>query len=299
MKIFDTHIHTETDEISPEKIIKEMNSIGVYGGAIISPQCKTPLGFGYSYEERMHYLKKWTQGYDNRFFPILWIHPLEENAIEKARDAVSRGVKGFKIICDCFYVYDDASMKLLSEIAKMNKPVIFHSGILWDGYNSGKFNRPLNWECLIDIKGLKFSLAHCAWPWCDETIALYGKFLNAYSSNPSVSSEMFLDLTPGTPVIYRKELINKIYNCGYDTPRNVLFGTDCTAHIYNTSWAKSWIECDSKIMSELGVSKRLQKYYFKDNFMRFMGVTEKNFTHVSPVPDCADAFSLKYANENY
>ncbi len=299
MSVFDIHVHTEVDEINPKGLIERMNSIGVDGGAIISPWCETAYGTGHSYEERMAYLEKWTKDYEGNLFPILWINPLEQDAIKKAYDAVSRGVVGFKITCDSFYVYEDASMELLSEIAKMNKPVIFHSGIFWDGQDSGKYNRPLNWEALIDIAGLRFSLAHCAWPWCDETIALYGKFLNAYASNPSVSSEMFLDLTPGTPAIYRKELIYKIYNCGYDTPRNVLFGTDCTAHVYNAQWTKSWIERDSKIMSELGVSERLQQYYFKDNFMRFLGVTEKDFTHISPVPDCADAFSLEYANKNY
>lgn len=299
MSIFDAHVHSNAEEANPESLLKRMNSVGVDGGLIISPRCESPLGSGYPYEQRMEYLEKWTSDYPDKLFPVLFIHPLEDDAIKKAYDAVSRGVKGFKIICDCFYVYDDRSMELLAEIAKMDKPVIFHSGILWNGFDSSKYNRPLNWESLVNIAGLKFSLAHCAWPWCDETIALYGKFLNAYASNPSVSSEMFLDLTPGTPAIYRQDLIYKIYNSGYDTPRNVLFGTDCTANNYNTTWVKSWIERDSKIMQEMGISDRLKEFYFKDNFMRFMGITEKDFSHISPIPDDADAFSLEYANKFY
>lgn len=299
MSIFDLHIHSEVDDINPERLLRQMNSIGVDGGAVMSPDCESPLGYGYPYEQRMDCLEKWTKGYSDKLFPVLYIHPLEKDAVKKAQDAVSRGVMGFKIVCDCFYVYEDASMELLTEIAKMNKPVIFHSGILWNNYDSSKYNRPLNWESLINIAGLRFSLAHCAWPWCDETIALYGKFLFSYASNPENSPEMFLDLTPGTPAIYRQDLINKIYNCRYDTPRNVLFGTDCTANNYNTAWAKSWIDTDTKIMTDIGANKRLQQYYLNDNYMRFFGVTEKNFTHISPVPDCADAFSLEYANKKY
>jgi len=296
MNIFDAHIHTEPGNINPEAMLERMNSVGIGGGAVFSPDPETPLGGGYTYEERMKALDAWTKDYSDKFFPVLYIHPLEKNAVEKAKDAVKRGVMGFKIICDCFYVYDEPCMELLREIAKMDKPVFFHSGILWDGYDSSKYNRPLNWESLINIAGLRFSLAHCAWPWCDETIAMYGKFLNAYATNPDMSAELFLDLTPGTPAIYRKDLINKIYNCGYDTPRNVFYGTDCTLNDYNTNWAKAWIERDSKIMDEIGVGERLKQFYLRDNFMRFMGITKKDFTHITPVPDCADAFSLEYAN---
>ncbi len=296
MRIFDSHIHSEVGKINPKDMLKEMNGIGVEGGAVISPEPESPLGYGYSYETRMDCLEAWTKEVPEQVYPVLWIHPYEKDAIAKARDAVSRGVCAFKIICDCFYVYEEASINLLREIAKMNKPVIFHSGILWDGYDSSKYNRPLNWESLINVEGLRFSLAHCAWPWCDETIAMYGKFLSAYTYNPQVSAEMFLDLTPGTPKIYRKDLIYKIYNCGYDTPRNVLFGTDSTANSYNTRWAREWVDRDSKIMDEIGVSKRLQELYFRENFMRFIGAQEKDFTHVSPMPDSADSFSLDYAN---
>ncbi len=297
MKIFDVHIHSVPENVSSADLLGKMNGVGISGGAVFSPDPESPLGIGYPYDVRMQTLEKFAEGCSDKIFPVLWIHPYEKDAIAKAKDAVERGVRGFKMACDSYYVYEDKPMELLSVIAKLDKPVLFHSGILWNGYDSSKYNRPVHWESLVGIGGLRFSLAHCAWPWCDETIAMYGKFLNAYTSNPSVSAEMFLDLTPGTPHIYRKELIYKLYNCGYDTPRNMLFGTDCTANNYNFTWAKDWIDRDSAIMREIGVSERIIEHYFYDNYMRFFGETPKNFTHVSPVPDCADAFNLAYANE--
>jgi len=299
MNIYDLHIHSVVEYIRPDDMLKRMNSIGISGGVVFSPDPESPIAQGTPYEIRMECLDKWTKACPDSFFPFLYIHPLEKDAIEKAKDAVSRGVMGFKISCDCFYVYEEKPMALLCEIAKMDKPVMFHSGIIWNGHDSSKYNRPLNWESLVGIDGLRFSLAHCAWPWYDETIALYGKFLNAYASNPSVSAEMFLDLTPGTPKIYRYDLINKLYNCGYDTPHNMMFGTDCTINDYNTGWAKTWIDFDTEIMDKIGVEKHIQQLYFADNFMRFLGKTEKNFTHITPVPDRADAFSLEYANNNF
>lgn len=299
MKIFDMHIHSQVNDIRPEEMVARMNSVGISGGTVFSPKPESPLNEGNPYETRMECLEKWTSACPDSLIPILYIHPLEKDAIAKAKDAVSRGVMGFKITCDCFYVYEEKSMALLREIAKMGKPVMFHSGILWGGQVSSKYNRPLNWEALLEIDGLRFSLAHCAWPWYDETIALYGKFLNAYASNPTVSAEMFLDLTPGTPKIYRYDLINKLYNCAYDTPHNMMFGTDCTINDYNSPWAKLWVDFDTEIMDKIGVGKHLQQLYFADNFMRFIGKKEKDFNHITPVPDKADGFSLEYANNNF
>ena len=297
MKIFDSHIHSISENIDPVKLLADMEKAGVWGGAVFSPEPESPLGDGCSYEERMACLSKWVIDEEDRILPVLQIHPYEKDVIAKAKDAVDWGVRGFKMTCDCFYVYEEKCMDLLREIAKMDKPVIFHSGILWDGHDSSKYNRPLNWESLINIPGLRFSLAHCAWPWCDETIAMYGKFLNAYVTKPDMSSELYLDTTPGTPKIYRFELINKIYNCGYDTPRNVLFGTDCTANEYNVAWSKYWVENDGKIMDDIGARKRLHELYFAENYKRFFGITKKDFTHVMPVPDQADSWSLEKANE--
>ncbi len=299
MKVFDVHIHSTTDyaTINPEKLLADMEKAGVWGGAVFTPEAESPLGCGYSYEERIDCMHKWTDGYKDRLFPIFYIHPYEKDAIAKAKDAVDQGAMGFKMSCDCYYVYEEKCMELLRTIADMNKPVLFHSGILWDGHDSSKHNRPLNWESLINIPGLRFSLAHCSWPWCDETIAMYGKFLNAYATNPSMSAELYLDTTPGTPKIYRYDLINKIYNCGYDTPRNVLFGADSTANEYNIPWVMYWVENDGKIMDDIGAKKKLHELYFAENYKRFFGLKEKDFQHVMPVPDRADSWSLDMANE--
>ena len=58
-------------------------------------------------------------------------------------------------------------MKVYNEIAKHEKPVLFHSGILWDGLNSSSTTSP-RFEALLEVNGLKFALAHVSWPWHDE-----------------------------------------------------------------------------------------------------------------------------------
>jgi predicted TIM-barrel fold metal-dependent hydrolase len=103
-------------------------------------------------------------------------------------------------------------------------------------------------------------------------IALYGKFLNALALNPQNSAEMFIDTTPGTPVIYRKEVLEKLYKVGYDLENNIMFGSDSYADDYNCQWVKEWVARDKEILSGLGLSGEQIGKYFGGNVRRFLGI---------------------------
>jgi predicted TIM-barrel fold metal-dependent hydrolase len=82
---------------------------------------------------------------------------------------------------------------------------------------------------------------------------------------------MFIDLTPGTPAIYRREALTKIFTVGYKVADNVLFGTDGTTAWYNTDWAPVWIKRDDAIYDELGLSAEARKKIYHRNLERFIG----------------------------
>ena len=265
MYIYDMHVHAHNTPADPAGLLARLEEAGMYGACIFS---HNPEGFllekpGISFEARMAELKAWTKGYEDRLFPVLWVHPDDDNVIENIRRAADEGVAAFKIICNNFYIYEEKPMAMLREMARLGKPVFFHSGILWDGQVSSAYNRPLNWEALLKIDGLRFSMGHCSWPWIDECIALYGKFLNAMIKGNT--AEMFFDTTPGTPEIYRRELFTKLYTLGYDVGNNVMFGTDTYAHDHNTAWSKKWLEIDRKIMDDLGVSRAYREKLYGGN----------------------------------
>lgn len=269
MRIFDAHTHLFSKISDGAQIVSEMEKAGVYGGCIFSDwPYENNKEVGKSFEERLEGVLDAVRGYEDRLYPVLWIHPFEDDIINKVHIAAEKGIVAFKIICSDFYVYDEKCLALLEEIAKLKKPVFFHSGILWDGQVSSSYNRPVNWEYLLKIKGLRFSLAHVSWPWCDECIALYGKFLNAQITGET--SEMFIDTTPGTPDIYREEVLTKIFKIGYDFEDNLFFGTDCTAESYSSDWAKKWIDKDNEIMDKLGVCERVREKMYSGNLERFL-----------------------------
>lgn len=295
MKRFDMHIHAEATTPDPAKLIEAMDAAGIYGGCIFSnwPKEANPA-LGTSFEERLNEVLEWTRGYEDRLFSVLWIHPYEEDIHKKIRIAVEQGVCAFKIICTNFFVNEEPCLALLHEIAALGKPVFFHSGILWDGSVSSEYNRPLHWEALLQIEGLRFSMGHCSWPWIDECIALYGKFLNTLTV--SNTAEMFFDITPGTPEIYREELLRKLYTIGYDMGDNIMFGTDSSAHTYSDRWVEKWLNLDRKILNKLGVSKANQRKLYYDNLLRFLGKDPVVITHTSPV--CDDNRAWSPVNEN-
>ena len=278
------HVHAENTPPSPKNLLERLALAGVYGCSVISNQpLEMDSALGTDFDTRLSEILGWTAGYADRLIPVLWVHPYEDNACEKIKKAAEAGVAAFKVICNNFYVGEQKSMDMLEKIAELNKPVIFHSGILWDGMPSSSYNRPANWEALLELKKIRFSLAHCSWPWIDECIAVYGKFLNALSKGKDV--EMFVDLTPGTPEIYREELFYKLFTVGYDVPNNIMYGTDCSAHNYSCEWAKKWLTVDTALFDKFHIPPKMRQKIFEGNFMRFLGRSTEKINRFIPLPD--------------
>ena len=282
MKVYDMHMHTK-GLLDGESTLERMGLAGVNGGSVFSlhPRCYTSLGVhDMEGRDRLNLVLESCRNYEEWLFPVLWIHPDEPDLTSLIEEAAQRGIAAFKCICNDFYIGEEKGIRMLEAVAKTGKPIFFHSGILWDDSPSSKYNRPLNWEELLNrsegtinrIRGLRFSLAHCSWPWYDECIALYGKFLANFRAHPEDDIQMFFDLTPGTPVSYRFDLFRKLLNCGYDVEHNILWGTDCFADDYNDEWARKWLGTDNAIMDQLNISTAIRENIFHKNAERFLGL---------------------------
>jgi predicted TIM-barrel fold metal-dependent hydrolase len=248
--MIDMHIHLmEAAEPDPGCLLKSMHNSGNTEGFIISPP---PASFTRTDPDAPQ----------NKF----------ANRLDMLQQAQDHGIAGFKIICTQAPPEHPAVIKAAEQIAELNLPIIFHSGILWDGHNSSQYNRSAGFEALIRIPKLRFSMAYASWPWIDECLAVYGKFNQLKNTQPNVSSELFIDLTPGTPKIYREELIRKLLTIGYPLEDNILFGTDNMANNYNTTWAQDWLQTDHQLIKKYQTEKteQLWQKYTTLNARRFL-----------------------------
>jgi len=269
--VLDGHIHLTGGHGNPSEFGARQAASGIEGGLVISlpPACFGVQRSAGEAAERLEHLLEWCEG-GHALFPFFWIDPLEPDAVSQVETAVSSGAAGFKVICSRHRPGDPAALEVYRAAAAAGKPVLFHSGILWDGQPSSPFNRPAEFEALLEVPGLRFALAHISWPWCDELLAVYGKMLNACTEH-GAAVEMYIDTTPGTPPIYRREALTKLFTIGYDVRDRVIFGTDGLAEDYNSTWARTWLRRDLKILEELEVGQDTVNGVFGGNLRRFVG----------------------------
>ena len=280
----DCHVHSSIADAGRTDIIENMKAGGFDGGAIFSQSPSRGLHDAPSAEERIDAVLKICDGH-KYLFPFMFIDPTEPDAIEQVELAGKKGIFGFKIICSQHFPCDDRAMPVYRKISELKKPVLFHSGILYDGRNaSGNFNRPCNFEGLLSVDGLRFALAHVSWPWTDECIAVYGKFNSAFSrSGKDGAGEMFIDLSPGTPRPYRKAVFDRLLFSGYNIKTNLLYGIDTSVGPYGSGYAKDTLEYDESIFDEYyktgGMFGRkldddFRDYLYYKNLVRFIGLPE-------------------------
>lgn len=267
--ILDGHIHIGDTAAKQAPFLDRLHQAGIDGGAVFSAFPDSFISDAKPYEERLDHVLEVCFG-QKLLFPFFFINPTADNACEQVERAVKSGIAGFKVICTTFYPSDPRCMETCRHIAFHGKPVVFHSGILWDGINpSGRYNRPIEFEPLFGISSLRFALAHISWPWCDECIAVYGK-LDSAVKRSGASGGMRLDNTPGTPKVYREDTLKKVLMSGYDVLGKLYFGTDNFVEDYNVAWARDWIAFDREIYEKLGLNRDQIERIFSRNLLDFI-----------------------------
>ena len=273
VSITDCHVHMESEHADQEALFQKLDASRAGELVVLSlaPSCfKLWKERDYTNEERLDILLRWCEG-ANRLHPVYWIDPTEDDAEAQVERAVERGVQGFKVICGHHYPGDPRAMKAYRRMAKLGRSVMFHSGILWDAKPSSKYNRPAEFEDLIEIEGLKFALAHISWPWVDECVAVFGKYENARKFHGLPGAEMYIDITPGTPDIYREEALRRIFQVGYDVEDAVFFGSDQNIESYEPAVTEAFVDRDLELFQKLGISDSVPEKVFSANVKKFYG----------------------------
>jgi predicted TIM-barrel fold metal-dependent hydrolase len=227
---------------TPKEFLQKTAEAGICGGAVISPY---PAGHSRTakadqrWQSRLESVLEFTSQTPG-FLPVFWVDPTESDAQEQIFRAAEKGIRGFKVICVHYYPKD--ILLPLGAAAETGLPVTFHCGILFNTAPAAKYNRPLEFEVLCQVKGLRFSLAHTGWPWTDEYNAVFGEF--RWGPN---NVDAYADL-------YRKDVLKKLYLCGIPgIKKRVLWGSDSNALNYSVEPVKQLIRTDEAILAEIAV----------------------------------------------
>ena len=83
MNIFDMHVHSYDTTSHAEQYIAEMEKAGIYGAFLFSaPPKEYNPGVGLDFNERLQQIFDWTNGYEDRLYPVLWVHPYEKDILK-------------------------------------------------------------------------------------------------------------------------------------------------------------------------------------------------------------------------
>ena len=205
--IVDAHLHCSGRESSAD-ILCALDEAGVDVAVLLAPFLTDPytLSDAASLRAGNQHLAALVRDCPERLFGLAVVNPLHASAPDDLEAAVGAGLRGLKLVPSGWYPYDDCAHRLYERAAQFHLPILFHSGIFIDG-RSGRFCRPTFYEAVRDHPGLRVTLAHLGWPWCDEANAV--GLIDRINGVPPAESQFRFDLSFGPPPVYRLEVIRR------------------------------------------------------------------------------------------
>ena len=217
--IVDSHIHLSGRE-DWRQVIASLDEAGVTQACLIGPFLD-PVSWvprsGTALDQANDYLLKLVACASDRLWALVTVDPRDRLAPEAVRRLADKpGVRGLKLIPHDWDPGDARDVYAACEAARL--PILFHSGIFISGRCSDRC-RPARFEVVRDYPALKVVLAHLGWPWVDEAIAV--ALMDPLKGQ---ASQISLDLSPGTPPVYRDDALHKAFSALGAAP--LLFASD-------------------------------------------------------------------------
>ena len=124
------------------------------------------------------------------------VDPTRPSAADDLEDAVTRlGLRGLKLAPAMQQVFpDDPALEpIYARADALGVPILFHAGLSWEPGSRLTYGQPLRFErAAADHPRLRIVLAHLAWPWVVEAVALALKYTNVYLD----TSALYFDNPP-------------------------------------------------------------------------------------------------------
>ena len=219
--VVDCHLHLSGGE-SREQVLETLDAAGVECACLIAPfldRLTWIPAHGKALRRANEELLELVAGVPHRLWGLVALDPREEDApLLVERYATVEGVCGVKLVPHGWSPDEQAALELYEACEAAGLSILFHSGVFISGRCSDTC-RPALYEAVRRFPRLKVVLAHLGWPWTDEAIAV--AYMDVLKGAPP---QILLDLSPGTPPIYRREALLKAFEVV--GPTALVFGSD-------------------------------------------------------------------------
>ena len=248
MRIVDCHVHLR-GEVDPSELLAQLDANQVDRTIILSMHERHSLE---ETREKLLAAKPALEIAPDRISGLAWVNPAIEGMADLAAEAVEKmGYIGIKIMPDHWYAYEERLQPFWKRMDELAAPILFHTGILYGWEDNSRFCKPLWLEALAAYPNIRFAMAHISWPWCEECLAVMGRF-RAETRGGERQWRSYVDLTPGTPPHIRRQAVaNAIDFCGAG---HIMFGTDANAP-GKMDKQKSLTDEYLRLLDELNVSE--------------------------------------------
>jgi len=204
--LIDAHLHLSGRETARD-VLQSLDEARIDVAVLLAPFLTDPFRMSdrQSLRDGNRHLSELVAGHTDRLMGFAVVNPLHPEAADDLEEAVERGgIRGLKTVPVGWYPYDDCAHKVYARANSLGLPILFHSGIFIDG-RSGRFCRPTFFEAVREHPGLKVTLAHLGWPWCDEANAV--GLIDLINGVPPDQCQFRFDFSFGPPPAYRLEVL--------------------------------------------------------------------------------------------
>ena len=226
------------ESISIEKMVETYRAIDTKA-VIFSVDAETETG---DLPDPNDYVAQTVDFYPDVFIGFCSVDPRKGKAAveELERSVLSLGLRGLKLhpIHQAFFPDDPAFIPLFAKAEELGIPVLMHSGYAAAGANAPggggfelAYSRPIPHVDSLAARhpDLTIIMAHPAWPWIQEQVAVA-----LHKSN------VFIDLSGWAPRYIPKELISEASG---RLRKKILFGSDYP-YISPVTWLEQFQELD-------------------------------------------------------
>ena len=245
---------TVVNEVTPDEMIWEYDACGIEKMIVLGWDAETG-----SHLPRVpnELVAEYVSHYPERMIGFASVDPLKgANAVKELEHSVKDlQLQGLKLhpIAQAFYPHDNKYYPLYEKCVELDLPIIFHTGTTaWGvGLEGGggvklDYGRPIYLDSVAaDFPRLRIIMAHQAFPWVEEQLAI-----------ATHKSNVFIDLSGWSPRRFEPMLVKYMKKT---LPGKFLFGTD-----YPFLKPDKWLQA----FNELGLDEETKMQILRDNAVK-------------------------------